>query len=1003
MEKKSTRSRKTRCKRREKLLSKKHTKTSSKDIRDTLTLDTLDSLNSSISSSSLTDSDGSPRRISAEDIRDANDYYHSTGIRNTLRLAVARSRKNSTRQSGHNVDLKERLLRKDLEFTGNQFSNPSSGNVFHDAEDDDDDDVVICEPENEIQCVPDDSADSSEEKELRLIALKSAVLKKHMERKRRNAEAAYSPTDFDDIISSCVVNSEDKLADLEVVDLDEDDSQNGCVTASPIASPQLMMLDDGQEDSSQMVDCKPIDMDIANSDSEDTGTGALNSWNAEMSCSIPYPPYPPNDIGNTYPYGLYLPDFNTNSLNPPPPGVDDYEEMKPPLTMNFGQSHNAEAQDMDVEYDDFEPIETFPTTCKIYNSDKEATSPQELKMEYDVKAVSSNSYPIEDENQEEEEEALRALLLSKFNSPKNQKKSAKNLNQASEVEKENSLDHQVNKDTNKKTVKPTEAILKEAVKRLKVVGMCKEDNRNELHSDSEVRRDICGSEKLVAWDNQPQQACINDIPMPRFSPTLEYRASPKESKEINTITLECLKRKVKELKNHKALDYNGAINDESSRGVSPVISIPGTGINKSADLNLEQTEKEPGFGETASVERTVKPLNAITNLDEDTKRRLQKLKDEILNATLLNSAETSQELPFITNIAANTKVETSKDSCTLKPTNPNAINIEPKEETLSKKDTNIITTKDDWLEDKAANTCESKAIIVAKTMKPNSNENKQGGTAAISLNKTALKENNLNNVNKVAPKTKAELNAVSIKTNQDTMKVVRTLNKTTVSIKTKETKPTAVKNLTQTSPKPLTAAPKISPVKPLPTYSMLRTTKIVKPNKVINTNIDLKRKVVLIKSDQTAATPTKLVKSQEPVVATTALAKTAKSEENSRLITSMDQVRHMCNVAQLVISIQNSSNESSGDEWADCDTMYKPLYDYNDISSPLSLHMESPCLTPTRSNSPIESFEEKTNVSKKTKRSPITFAKETTAPKTPILAAKVQNAIGQSNQTPVVS
>lgn len=169
---------------------------------------------------------------------------------------------------------------------------------------------------------------------------------------------------------------------------------------------------------------------------------------------------------------------------------------------------------------------------------------------------------------------------------------------------------------------------------------------------------------------------------------------------------------------------------------------------------------------------------------------------------------------------------------------------------------------------------------------------------------------------------------------------------------------------------------------------------------MINTNVDLKRKVVLIKPDQPAVTPTKALKTEQSAVAT--LATPATTSDSSRLITSIDQVRHMCNVAQLLISMQNSSNESSEDEWADCDSMYKPLYDYNDISSPLSLHLESPCLTPLRSNSPADGFEEKANNSTKTKRSPITFAKETTTIRTPVVV-KIQNHVGQVVTTPVVS
>lgn len=1019
------------------MLKKKHDKYAYKDFGDKLALESPDSFNSSFSSSP-TDSDASVRLGNDGDLRD--DYYQTREIRDTLRLAVSRHRKNSTRQSKHKNGLKEKLMRRDTAFTGNLFSIPTEiEDVNEDGDvelikdvyvyEDDGDAVEICEPDNDIHIVPDDSSDSLEEKELRLIALKSAVLKKHMERKRRNAEAAYSPTDFDEMMMH-----ETKLADIDVVDLEEDDSQ--IAVGSPIASPQLMLLDGQDEESTQMVDCKPVDMDIANSDSE-SGM-ASNTWGfMGMSHSIPLPPLPPQSDMGLYSYvpgsgDLYLDEFPLNSINPPPPGVDDYEDvkLKQPL-MTVEKYQENETEDMELE-NEFEPIVTYPTST----SQSADVIKDECSKSNSNDGASSTPIPPNDEDLQEEEEelALRALLLAKFQSPKNQKKNLA----SSEEAKEPAKDYKTNTEMNIRVVKPTEAILKEAVKRLQIHSQLDthQDNLQRKSPNCVQQPSSFAKEENdyhdipLPWNPQRpipiknEKDCYHDADLLPWDP--KHNSSDnfiplsqdikEEPKDFSSEALVSLQRKAKELKsNFEAKNVVRTPHDVATTNDIPVEA------KETLNTNETHTYQMP------------------ISMDEDIKRRLQKLKDEILSATRIKSIdmENSTHQPEYEN---NKPTQSPEQLRTIYPVLENTCCPRPEEIVND-------STKADVAKDIMHNTAESitatasmessinhsdrlndciknyltsseaeKPTCVKATTTPNSTKiNIENSKDDIVQDNTALKENNVNsvnkknqtpitgipNVNKVVLANKKVTKNVSIK--------VSTLSKTkaTKSIPNKEV--TSSSTVSQISSLPqitvtTTTSVTTNTTKPsttLPSYSVLRTTKIVKPNKVINRNIDTKRKVILIKSEQTSApTPAKQPKLEQASTGSVILP--SKKIDTSRLITSMEQVKHMCNVAQLVISVQNSSNESSDEEWSNCDSMYRPLTEYNDIASPLSLHMESPCLTPLRSNSPVEMGENKEE--KRNQRSPITAPARSNSPKTPKPIQTEKTASQTLNlKTPVVS
>lgn len=113
-----------------------------------------------------------------------------------------------------------------------------------DDEDDDDDDENV----------------SLEEQELRLIALKSAVLKKHEARKKRRLamdERPYSPTDNILTPERVSISDTEQVPIVDVIDLE---GQN--MEISPATSPSAMQICP----TNKALECETMDMDLAHSD-----------------------------------------------------------------------------------------------------------------------------------------------------------------------------------------------------------------------------------------------------------------------------------------------------------------------------------------------------------------------------------------------------------------------------------------------------------------------------------------------------------------------------------------------------------------------------------------------------------------------------------------------------------------------------------------------------------------------------------------------------------------
>lgn len=962
-------SRKTQCKRRQKIIAKKHAKGHTNRymykevLQDSVS---LDSPNSSDSSSSLSDNEVSNKNSISHSRKGDAYNYNSYITRDTLRLAVARNSNDSRCANNKKSCLKDKLLKQEL--VNNQATNaPNDGNIVDNADDDDDDDVEVIEPEVDIQTVDEDSSeDSMEEKELRLIALKSAVIKKHMARKRRNAEVAYSPTDFDDMLSVGILNNgENKLDDIAVVDLEESDTQHACVIVSPEASPQLMMLDD-QDDSQQMMDCKPIDMDIANSDSEDATNG---TWSKQLVPTIPSFSYASQEFAKHFHYNMYVHEIE---LPPPPPGVDDYEEAPPPPP--YLKAYNTEMQDM--ELDNEELMEELMADTKS-NTLPECTDQETSQLVTITTPIKREENEVDEE---EEEEALRALLLSKFQSPKNQKKLQQDVVHTQCIENSSESMSEL------KPKKPTESILKEAVKRLKI------------HSQPEKSPIVPQIDVVPINDNS------NDN-------SLQFIDGREENDEQMSFLGPLRKRLIKLKSQSQARtrdevtsgsEENQQMSTERSEETLQVEPEIENNIPNSDTYTEKEANEEHATLPTCSESDRATALNTVVDISDIT-RRLQKLKDEILNATA--SPKTTDG-----SIAEELKVDVKEgdDKKTHAMTN-NSLqmpNVDLNESILQKNTPYNQKSFHNNIDNIAQTDIDNKVLVKHKIVKADFDAVKNVTTFKVTISNSpaqradidqtktvvedlSLKENNANINAKITNLAGTELakTVVSLKEHPKEVKVT----KKSLEVGNENATP-KLKTTNSLAPTVVTKAL----VTALPTYPLVRTTKIVKPNKVINTNMDLKRRLTTQTKEATLP-PSKSSKTEpSPQV--------AKVADNSRLISSFEQVKHMCKIPQFVISVQNSSDESSEDEWEDYDSLYKPLHDYNDNASPLSLILESPCRTPLRSNSPIEAFnkdagfEEKLDKFLKTVRT--TVHTENVVEKTPPKDSTKQ--IGITNKTPLV-
>ncbi|XP_017148870.2 LOW QUALITY PROTEIN: uncharacterized protein LOC108159812 [Drosophila miranda] len=171
-------------------------------------------------------------------------------------------------------------------------------------------DVVCLEEGAEANALPSAPSPGGDPAELslRLIALKSAIIKKHMARKKRDAERAYSPTDMIKRVLPTVSNT-DEIDDLMEIS----------PAASPEREPSAFRYH--TEDA---VDTKPVDMDLAETDSDeqkDPWNTWANNWNSldraggSWRCFMPNSSLPPVSM----PIVIDEDDDLYDDEEPPPP------------------------------------------------------------------------------------------------------------------------------------------------------------------------------------------------------------------------------------------------------------------------------------------------------------------------------------------------------------------------------------------------------------------------------------------------------------------------------------------------------------------------------------------------------------------------------------------------------------------------------------------------------------------------------------------------------------
>ncbi|XP_002066064.2 uncharacterized protein LOC6643430 [Drosophila willistoni] len=195
--------------------------------------------------------------------------------RKKLRVALAREGTNELMCGQYKHSLKERLLGRRREKSpspiplssrhrNKEFKHESEMQLPELAQEADDDEGVARSTNSDNNNHEHPNEDPAELK-LRLIALKSAILKKHLARKKRDAERAYSPTDMINRVHPTISN------DCDIDDLME---------ISPAASPERVpspVPPPPQIDFEQTVDTKPVDMDLVETDSDDQRR--MDSWN----------------------------------------------------------------------------------------------------------------------------------------------------------------------------------------------------------------------------------------------------------------------------------------------------------------------------------------------------------------------------------------------------------------------------------------------------------------------------------------------------------------------------------------------------------------------------------------------------------------------------------------------------------------------------------------------------------------------------------------------------
>lgn len=233
-----------------------------------------------------------------------------------------------------------------------------------------------------------DTGEEPPELKLRLIALKSAILKKHFARKKRDAERAYSPTDMINRVHPPTISNEcDDIDDLMEI--------------SPAASPDRTANSPPPAERFE----EPVDMDLVQTDSDEDKQQWPHNWQSTMNSGGSWRCYYSNSLPPvSMPIVVDEEDELDQQQRQHEQFVDDDDEVPPPPPP-FHIPH------MQLEDDDAR--DALHLSEQQNSNHGSYTDIQSISMDNSqTQMKSSRSFP--QESSDDEAGTLRAMLLAKL-------------------------------------------------------------------------------------------------------------------------------------------------------------------------------------------------------------------------------------------------------------------------------------------------------------------------------------------------------------------------------------------------------------------------------------------------------------------------------------------------------------------------------------------------------------------------------------------------------------
>ncbi|KAL7735727.1 hypothetical protein ACLKA6_019983 [Drosophila palustris] len=333
-------------------------------------------------------------------VENENDDYEELEqlklSRNKLRVALARTA---------NYDIKPKhSLKERLQYRMRKSPSPSTNSKENQLKQKEDlqpysfegytqersknDDVKVAEEEKEQQephqQLP--QIDEPPELKLRIIALKSAILKKHMARKKRDAERAYSPTDMINRVHQPTVSNEcDDIDDLMEI--------------SPAASPERTTFSPPAANFEE-----PVDMDLAQTDSDEDRQQWPHNWQSTVNRDESWRCFLPNSLPPVSMPIVIDDDEEQQEYQRKQEQFDDADDEVPPPPPSFHIPH------MQLEDDDARDALHLSEQHSQHGS---LIDIQSISMD-NSQTQTATSRTFQAESSEDEAGALRAMLLSRF-------------------------------------------------------------------------------------------------------------------------------------------------------------------------------------------------------------------------------------------------------------------------------------------------------------------------------------------------------------------------------------------------------------------------------------------------------------------------------------------------------------------------------------------------------------------------------------------------------------